>query len=70
MSKPLALTKGIILPGERRMRGGKSLNGGIWLEFDDKRIEMSPDQALQLVGGILKNLGIEIEFDGPTVGSA
>jgi hypothetical protein len=66
--KPLALTKGIVLPGERRMRGGKSLNGGIWLDLDGKgRIELSPDQALQLAAGIFKNLGIEIElgFDAP-----
>lgn len=64
--KPIALTKGIVLPGERRMKGGRSLNGGVWLELDGHgRIELSPDQALQLATGILRNIGINIEFDTP-----
>jgi hypothetical protein len=64
--KPGALDKGIILPGERRMKGGRSLNGGIWLDIDGKgRIELSPDQAIQLATGILRNLGMAVEFDTP-----
>jgi hypothetical protein len=69
--KQPALAKGIILPGERRMTGGKSLNGGVWLDIDGRgRIEMSPDQALSLAVGIMKNLGIEFELEGPPVGAA
>lgn len=46
------------------MTGGRSLNGGVWLELDGRgRIDLSPDQALQLATGILKNLGIDVEFD-------
>lgn len=61
--KPNLLSTGLVLPGERRMTGGKSLNGGIWLDLDGRgRIELSPDQAFQLAVGIFKNLDIDMEF--------
>jgi hypothetical protein len=64
--KQPALAKGIILPGERRMTGGKSLNGGVWLDIDGRgRIELSPDQGLELATGLLRALGINIQFDAP-----
>jgi hypothetical protein len=59
-----------MLPHQRRMTGGLSLNGGIWLEFDGQgRIELRPDQAFALAAGIMRNLGInvEYEYDGPKV---
>jgi hypothetical protein len=64
--KPMALTKGIVLPGERRMTGGRSLNGGVWLDIDGRgRIELSPQQGLELATGMLRALGINVEFDAP-----
>ena len=54
----------LILHGQRRMTGGKMIDGRIWLELDGKkRIELTPHSAFELAKGILRNLGYELEIE-------
>lgn len=58
----------VLLPGERRMVGGRDLDGGIWLDFDGKgRVNLRPDQALSLAHGIMRALGYTIETNAPPI---
>ncbi len=58
------LERGIVLPGERRMRGGRNLDGRVYLDFDGHdRINIKPDQAFRLASGILRILGVNVEFE-------
>lgn len=57
--------RGVLRPGEHRLKAGKALSGGIWLELDQFHVEMSPQQALTFATGILKEIGINVEFDYP-----
>jgi hypothetical protein len=60
----MKLERGLIIRGERRMTGGKTLSGKIWLELDGKgRIELTPQDAFELAKGIFRNIGIELEFE-------
>lgn len=52
----------VMLPGERRMRGGKNLDGSFWIEIDGQgRLTMPPAQAMQMAIGILRAYGYAIE---------
>lgn len=56
----------LLLPGERRMVGGRNLDGGVWLDIDGRgRITLRPEQALALAQGLLNALGYRMETDAP-----
>jgi hypothetical protein len=53
------------LPGQRRFTGGKNLDGSFWIEIEGQgRVTMPPQAAFDMAVGILRDLGIEIQFDG------
>lgn len=52
----------IQLPGQRRLFGGKDLNGGVWVQIEGQdRITMPPKQAIEFAIGLLKACGIQLE---------
>jgi hypothetical protein len=52
----------IQLPGQRRLLGGKDLNGSIWVQIEGQdRITMPPKQAIEFAIGLLKAAGIQLE---------
>lgn len=52
----------IQLPGQRRLMGGKDLNGAIWVQVEGgDRITMPPKQAIEFAIGLLKAAGIQLE---------
>lgn len=52
----------IQLPGQRRLMGGKDLNGSIWVQIEGQdRITMPPKQAVEFAIGLLKAAGIHLE---------
>jgi hypothetical protein len=58
------LERGLVLPQDRRIKGGRNLDGGIWLDIDGRgRLDIRPDQAFQLAKGILHALGVNVEFE-------
>lgn len=58
----------LILRGQRRMTGGKMIDGKIWLELDGKkRIELTPHDAFELAKGILRNLDYVLEIENKFV---
>lgn len=64
MSQPSLEHNGIVLPGERRMRAGKHLDGRIWLDVDGRgRIDLAPAEAFKLGTGLLRLLGINVEYE-------
>lgn len=62
---------GILLPNTRRLRGGKNLDGSLWLEMDGgERINMPPAAAFEMACGILKALGCEVNYTPAAVAKA
>ena len=54
----------LILSGQREMRGGKMLDGKVWLELDGRhRIELVPEEAFNLAKKIFEAIGIELEYE-------
>lgn len=52
----------IQLPGQRRLFGGKDLNGGVWVQIEGQdRITMPPKQAVEFAVGLLRACGIHLE---------
>ncbi len=52
----------IQLPGQRRLMGGKDLNGAIWVQIEGcDRITMPPKTAVEFAIGLLKAAGIQLE---------
>lgn len=52
----------IQLPGQRRLMGGKDLNGSVWVQIEGQdRITMPPKQAIEFAVGLLKACGIHLE---------
>ena len=52
----------IQLPGQRRLFGGKDLNGGVWVQIEGQdRITMPPKQAIEFAIGLLKACGVQLE---------
>lgn len=52
----------IQLPGQRRLLGGKDLNGAVWVQIEGQdRITMPPKQAIEFAMGLLKACGIQLE---------
>lgn len=52
----------IELPNQRRVLGGKDLNGGIWIQIEGgPRITMPPKQALEFAVGMLRACGVQLE---------
>jgi len=52
----------IQLPGQRRLMGGKDLNGSVWVQIEGQdRITMPPKQAIEFAVGLLKACGIQLE---------
>ncbi len=52
----------IALPGQRRIMGGKDLNGAVWIQIEGReRITMPPRAAVEFAVGILKACGIELQ---------
>lgn len=52
----------IQLPGQRRLMGGKDLNGAVWVQIDGQdRITLPPRQAVEFAVGMLKACGIELQ---------
>lgn len=52
----------IELPNQRRILGGKDLNGAIWIQIEGApRVTMPPKQAIELSIGILRACGIQLE---------
>jgi hypothetical protein len=56
------------LPNQGRVRGGKNLDGSIWLELTPARgaqvpvrVGIPPDKAVELAIGILKVCGYEMQ---------
>jgi hypothetical protein len=57
----------LLIPNQRRLLGGKNLDGGMWFEFEgiEGRLNMSPQQAFDMAVNILKTIGVDMEFDAP-----
>lgn len=54
----------LILRGQRRMSGGKTLDGKVWLELDGRhRIELTPEDAFDLAKKIFQTIGVELEYE-------
>jgi hypothetical protein len=54
----------IILPGERRMKVGRNLDGGAYIDLaGNGRIDLRPEQAVEVAKGLLNAIGCTIEFD-------
>lgn len=52
----------IQLPGQRRLMGGKDMNGAVWVQIEGQdRITMPPQQAIEFAIGLLKACGIQLE---------
>jgi hypothetical protein len=52
----------LIRPNQRAWKGGKTLDGGVWLEFQGTpRFNMTPAQAMEMAQGILLCLGHQLE---------
>lgn len=76
MSANLKLEQGIIIPNQGRIRGGRSLDGGVFFDItfptavqpgESRRMNFAPREAFQLAAGVMRALGIEVEYtyDGP-----
>lgn len=52
----------IALPGQRRIMGGKDMNGAVWIGIEGQdRITMPPRQAIEFAIGVLRACGIQLE---------
>jgi len=52
----------LIRPNQRTWSAGKTLDGGVWLEFQGTpRFNMTPAQAMEMAQGILLCLGHQLE---------
>lgn len=49
------------LPDQRRLTGGKNLDGSFWIEIEGQgRVTMPPAHCLQMCVGFLRAMGIEV----------
>jgi len=52
----------IALPNQRRLFGGRDLNGAIWIQIEGcPRITMPPKQAVEFAIGLLSAGGVQLE---------
>lgn len=52
----------LIRPNQRTWSAGKTLDGGVWLQFEGApRFNMTPAQAMEMAQGILLCLGHQLE---------
>lgn len=61
---PIRREEALVIGGRREMRGGKTLDGKVWLELDGRhRIELTPHDAFDLAKKIFGAIGIELEYE-------
>ncbi len=66
LHKPDFLIKGLPTLNQRRLTGGKNLDGSFFIEIEGSgRVVLSPQQVLDMCMGYLRELGINIEFGPP-----
>ena len=57
---------GVQLLNQRRLTGGKNLDGSFWIEIEGQgRVVLSPQQVLDMSVGFMRALGINIDFGKP-----
>lgn len=56
---------GLQLLNQRRLTGGKNLDGSFWIEIEGQgRVQLSPQQVLDMSVGFLRALGLDVNFNG------
>lgn len=62
MNKPLIAPR-LILPNQRKVSGGKNLDGSYWLEIEGSpRVSLTPQQIYDISIGFLRALGFALEL--------
>jgi len=57
----------LMLPNQRRLMGGRNLDGSFWIQIEGsgERVVMPPQQAMEMAVSILRSLGWQIEVQHP-----
>lgn len=59
----LPFPSNLLLPDQRRIFAGKSLNGGVFLEIEGAgRMELSRPMTIEIAKGLLKAVDIDLEI--------
>lgn len=67
--KDALIVPSVGLAQQRRLTGGKNLDGSFWIEIEGQgRVMLSPQQMFGICTGFLRAMGIELQIQAPPGG--